>query len=293
MAARAIWKGVIRFGKTSLPVKLYSAVHPQGLRFHQFQEGTNARVRNKRVSEKTGKEVPYEDIVKGYEVKKGQYVMVDPDELAEFAPRSTRTIEIEDFVDLDEIDPIYFERTYYLAPSGDGATKAYALLLKAMEDKQKKLTADSDVAKKAATASETPFAAAAFSPDNLEVAIAGADKLIHTYSAETGQSLDVLAGSAAKGDRDVAACRLDCLHLRQDRRAVGQSIVGDRACALPADALVGAEHECERKVLDSGCRGDGNPTGTRAYGGGGCRRWTRRSARVSAVFGVRSPKVRA
>ena len=135
---RAIWSGSISFGLVNVPVKLYSAVHTQGLSFHQFEEGTNARVRNKRVSEKTGKEVDYDDIVKGYEVKKGQYVMVEPDELAEFAPRATRTIDIEDFVALDEIDPIYFDATYYLAPeNSDGARKAYALLQKAMEEQGK------------------------------------------------------------------------------------------------------------------------------------------------------------
>ncbi len=135
---RAIWSGSISFGLVNVPVKLYSAVHSQGLSFHQFQEGTNARVRNKRVSEKTGKEVAYEDIVKGYEVEKGHYVMVDPDELAEFNPRATRTIEIEDFVALDDIDPIYYDNTYFLAPEdSDGARKAYALLLKAMDDQGK------------------------------------------------------------------------------------------------------------------------------------------------------------
>jgi DNA end-binding protein Ku len=135
---RAIWSGSISFGLVNVPVKLYSAVHSQGLSFHQFEEGTNARVRNKRVSEKTGKEVAYDDIVKGYEVKKGQYVMVEPDELAEFNPRTTRTIEIEDFVALADIDPIYYDNTYFLAPEdSEGARKAYALLLKAMEEQGK------------------------------------------------------------------------------------------------------------------------------------------------------------
>ena len=135
---RAIWSGSISFGLVNVPVKLYSAVHSQGLSFHQFQEGTNARVRNKQVSEKTGREVAYEDIVKGYEVEKGHYVMVDPDELAQFNPRATRTIDIEDFVALDDIDPIYYDNTYFLAPEdSDGARKAYALLLKAMDDQKK------------------------------------------------------------------------------------------------------------------------------------------------------------
>jgi DNA end-binding protein Ku len=135
---RAIWSGSISFGLVNVPVKLYSAVHHQGLSFHQFQEGTNARVRNKRVSEKTGKEVAYEDIVKGYEITKGKYVMVEPEELADFAPRATRTIDIEDFVALEDIDPIFYDSTYYLAPEkSDGAKKAYALLRKAMEDQGK------------------------------------------------------------------------------------------------------------------------------------------------------------
>jgi DNA end-binding protein Ku len=133
---RAIWSGSISFGLVNVPVKLYSAVHHQDLSFHQFQEGTNARIRNKRVSEKTGKEVDYDDIVKGYEVSKGKYVMVEPEELAEFAPRATRTIDIEDFVCLADIDPIYYDATYYLAPDkSEGARKAYGLLHKAMEDK--------------------------------------------------------------------------------------------------------------------------------------------------------------
>jgi DNA end-binding protein Ku len=113
-------------------------VHHQDLAFHQFQEGTNARIRNKRVSEKTGREVDYDDIVKGYEVEKGHYVMLDPDELAEFTPRATRTIDIEDFVSLADIDPIYYDATYYLAPDkSDGARKAYGLLREAMEDEGK------------------------------------------------------------------------------------------------------------------------------------------------------------
>ena len=135
---RAIWSGSISFGLVNVPVKLYSAIHHQDISFHQFQEGTNARVRNKRVSEKTGKEVAYDDIVKGYEVTKGQYVMVEPDELAGFAPRATRTIDIEDFVALDDIDPIYYDATYYLAPEkSEGAHKAYVLLRRAMEDQGK------------------------------------------------------------------------------------------------------------------------------------------------------------
>src|SRR5438874_3087682 len=134
--ARAIWSGTISFGLVNVPVKLYSAVHSKELQFHQFDPKGN-RIRQKRVSEKTGKEVEYSDIVKGYEVKKGQYVMVDPDELASYRPESTKTIEISDFVSLDEIDPIYYDTTYYLAPDGTAAAKPYNLLLESMEKQAK------------------------------------------------------------------------------------------------------------------------------------------------------------
>jgi DNA end-binding protein Ku len=135
---RAIWSGAISFGLVAVPVKLYPATEQKDIRFHQFKGGTRQRIRNKRVSEQTGREVEYEDIVKGYEAEKGKYVIVTPEELASVAPEKTRTIEIEDFVDLPDIDPIYFEKTYYLAPEDEaGAKKAYALLLKAMADEGK------------------------------------------------------------------------------------------------------------------------------------------------------------
>ncbi len=134
--ARAIWSGTISFGLVNVPVKLYSAVHSKDLQFHQFDPKGN-RIRQKRVSEKSGREVDYSEIVKGYEVKKGQYVMVDPSELDAYRPESTKTIEISDFVDLEEIDPIYYENTYYLAPDGKAAEKAYNLLLQSMEKQGK------------------------------------------------------------------------------------------------------------------------------------------------------------
>jgi DNA end-binding protein Ku len=136
--ARPIWTGSISFGLVNVPVKVYSAVRQQDLHFNQFDPNGN-RIRYKRVSEKTGREVDYGDIVKGYEVTKGKYVMVDPEELEAFEPRATRTVDIEDFVDLDEIDPIYYEHTYFLVPAekGGGAAKAYRLLLEAMEQQGK------------------------------------------------------------------------------------------------------------------------------------------------------------
>ena len=134
--ARAIWSGAISFGLVNVPVKLFSATSPKGVRFHQLSGKTGARIRQKRVDESTGDEVAYEDIVKGYELSPDRYVLIDPDELDALDPKTTRTIDIEDFVDLAEIDPIYFDHSYYLAPSAGGA-KAYRLLLEAMRESGK------------------------------------------------------------------------------------------------------------------------------------------------------------
>jgi len=133
---RPIWSGAISFGLVTVPVKLYPAVQPKGVSFHQVDEASGSRIKYKRVSEKTGRDVPYERIKKGYEVDDGSYVVIDPKELEKFAPEATRRIDITDFVDLDEIDPIYYEHTYFLAPD-KGGDKAYSLLLKAMEDGNK------------------------------------------------------------------------------------------------------------------------------------------------------------
>jgi DNA end-binding protein Ku len=117
----------------NVPVKLHTATEEKDVHFNQFQEKTGHRIRLKRVSEETGREVDYEDIVKGYEVSKGKFVIVTPDELESVDPGPLRTIEIEDFVDLHEIDPIYFVKTYYVVPDkGEGARRAYALLREAM-----------------------------------------------------------------------------------------------------------------------------------------------------------------
>jgi DNA end-binding protein Ku len=134
--ARAIWSGSISFGLLNVPVKLYSAVSKQTVRFRELREDDGARIRHKRVAEADGKEVPYEKIVKGYEYAPDQYVVLTRDELAELDPKRTRAIEIQDFVDLDDIDPIYFEQPYFLGPD-KGAARAYALLVQAMTESRK------------------------------------------------------------------------------------------------------------------------------------------------------------
>ncbi|HEY1508464.1 MAG TPA: Ku protein [Solirubrobacteraceae bacterium] len=134
--ARAIWSGAISFGLVNVPVKLYSATSPKSVRFHQLSSKTGARIRQKRVDPTTDEEVPYEEIVKGYEITPEHYVLISTDELDALDPKATRTIDIEEFVDLAEIDPIYYDHSYYLAPAAGGA-KAYRLLGDAMRESGK------------------------------------------------------------------------------------------------------------------------------------------------------------
>ncbi len=131
--ARAIWSGAISFGLVNVPVKLYAATSPKAVRFNQISVKTGARIKQKRVDASTGEEVPFEDIAKGYELGPDRYVVIDQGELDALDPKATHTIDIEEFVDLAEIDPIYYDHSYYLAPSAGGA-KAYRLLLEAMHE---------------------------------------------------------------------------------------------------------------------------------------------------------------
>src|SRR5712692_8211197 len=110
--ARAIWSGSISFGLVNIPVKLFSAVSHKEVRFHMVHDADGARIQEKRVCSADGREVPWEHIAKGYEISKGRVVMITPEELQALDPKATKTIDIEQFVDLQQIDPIYFEQTY-------------------------------------------------------------------------------------------------------------------------------------------------------------------------------------
>jgi DNA end-binding protein Ku len=134
--ARTIWSGSISFGLLNVPVKLYSAVARRGISLRELRESDGARIRHRRVAEGTDEEVPYEKIVKAFEITPDRYVPLTKDEMAALAPQKTRAIEVQDFVDLEQIDPIYFDSPYYLGPA-DGAEKAYSLLAKAMEESGK------------------------------------------------------------------------------------------------------------------------------------------------------------
>jgi DNA end-binding protein Ku len=133
MATRAMWKGAISFGLVTVPVSLSVAVRPKDVQFHQVHDKDGGRIREKRVCEVDGKEVPYEHVAKGYEVAKGEIVVIGRDELKAVDPVADKTIAVEQFVELPEIDPLYFDRTYFVAPDGKAASHAYALFTAVLE----------------------------------------------------------------------------------------------------------------------------------------------------------------
>jgi DNA end-binding protein Ku len=133
---QAIWTGSISFGLVQVPVRLVGATKSKDVSFNQLEEGTGARIRYKKVSDATGEEVTPDRIKKGYEISKGRYVMIEPDDLDSLRPKGSHAIEIEEFVDLDEIDPVYFEQPYYLVPDKTGG-KPYKLLVEAMTELNK------------------------------------------------------------------------------------------------------------------------------------------------------------
>jgi DNA end-binding protein Ku len=133
---RAIWSGSISFGLVNIPIKLYNAVSKKSVAFNQIDARTNSRIRMKRVSAADGEEVPQTEIVKGYELSPGRYVTIRPDELDALEPEATRAVDLEEFVELADIDPIFYDSPYYVAPA-KGSEKPYALLVRAMEESGK------------------------------------------------------------------------------------------------------------------------------------------------------------
>ena len=197
--ARAIWTGSISFGLLNVPVRLYSAVSRKNVSFRELRASDSSRIRHKRVAEADGEEVPYEEIVKGYEIAPEQYVVLTRDELEELDPQKTKAIEIQDFVDLDEIDPIYFDHPYYLGPD-KGAEKAYALLIKAMSDSNKVAIARFVLRNRENLAAIRPmgkvltmatmrFADEVVSPDELEDVVPANGRKLEKREVEMAQQL--------------------------------------------------------------------------------------------------------
>jgi DNA end-binding protein Ku len=135
--ARAIWSGSVSFGLVNIPVKVYAGVRDHSVHFHQLDKKSGSRIRYEKVAEKTGREVDAAQIDLGYEAEKGKLVVVNPKELEELRPRTTRTIDITDFLELSAVDPVYYNRTYWLVPDGNAAGRAYWLLVAAMEDRDR------------------------------------------------------------------------------------------------------------------------------------------------------------
>jgi DNA end-binding protein Ku len=134
--ARGVWTGSITFGLVSVGVKALTAVRDHDIHFHQIEKGTGSRIGNQKISKESGEPVESDDIELGYEISSGHHVVFDPKEVDELRPRSTRVLAVTDFVDLASIDPVFFERTYWLAPTDEGAAHAYRLLAAAMEQSQ-------------------------------------------------------------------------------------------------------------------------------------------------------------
>jgi DNA end-binding protein Ku len=135
--ARPIWTGVISFGLVSVPVKAYSATRDREIRFHQIERGSGARIKNEKISAATGEAVADDDIIMGYELSPGRHVTFEREEVAALRPASTKAVQVLDFVQLDAVDPVYFDKTYWLGPDGPAAVEPYELLLEAMEQRER------------------------------------------------------------------------------------------------------------------------------------------------------------
>jgi DNA end-binding protein Ku len=231
---RAIWSGAISFGLVNIPVKLYSAVSRKTVRFHQIDAESGQRIRQQRVNPASGDEIPYEQIVKGYEISPDRYVTITPEELESLEPQKTRTIDIEEFVDLEQIDPIFYDHPYYLAPD-KGAAKAYKLLLDAMAEADKVAIArvvirskESLVALRAhegAITMETMlFPDEVVNPESIEE-IAGADGDVQTTKRELDMAKQLI--ESLSGDFDPSGYRDEYREAVLDlieRKAAGETI---------------------------------------------------------------------
>jgi DNA end-binding protein Ku len=231
---RAIWSGAISFGLVNIPVKLYSAVSRKTVRFHQIDAESGQRIRQQRVNPESGDEVPYEQIVKGYEISPDKYVTITPEELEALEPQKTRTIDIEEFVDLEQIDPIYYDHPYYLAPD-KGAAKAYRLLLDALEQADKVAIARVVIRSKenlvalrahdgAITMETMLFPDEVIEPDSIDE-LAGADGDVKTTKRELDMAKQLI--ESLSGDFDPKAYRDEyrerVLELIE-RKAAGETI---------------------------------------------------------------------
>lgn len=267
--ARAIWTGAISFGMVTVPVKLYSAINRKAVRFHQLNGKTGVRIAQKRVDPQSGDEVPYEDIVKGYEIAPDRYVVIEPGELEALEPKKTKTIEIEDFVEISQIDPIFYDHPYYLAP-GPGGAKPYKLLAEAMRETGKVAIARVVIRSKEALVALRPigdalgmstmiFADEVLSPERLdEIKDAEEVKTTKRELDIAKQLVESLAGDFDP-DRYHDAYRDQVLEMIE-RKAQGKQIAVQpepEEVAAPAPDLMGALKASLEAVKAREAAGDG------------------------------------
>jgi DNA end-binding protein Ku len=267
--ARAIWSGTISFGLLNVPVKLYSAVSRKTIRFNELRESDSSRIRHKRVAEADDKEVPYEEIVRGYEITPDRYVVFSRDELDKLTPEKTRAIEIQDFVDIEQIDPIYFDSPYYLAPA-EGAEKAYGLLVKAMANSGKAAIARFVLRNKEHLAAIRPmdsaltlttmrFADEVVSPKELDDVIPDSSPRVEKAEREMAEKLiDSLAGDF-KPDKYRDEYREQLLSLIEQKAAGKTVVAADVEEPEPTKApdLMAALEESLAAVKGEDLGGDG------------------------------------
>jgi DNA end-binding protein Ku len=303
--ARAIWSGSISFGLLNVPVRLYSAVSRKSVSFRELRAGDKSRIRHKRVAESDGEEVPYEEIVKGYEVAPEQFVVLTREELEELDPKRTRAIEIQDFVDLDEIDPIYFDHPYYLGPD-KGAEKPYALLVKAMSDERKVAIARFVLRNREHLAAIRPmekvltmatmrFADEVVSPEELgEDVIPEDGRKLDKREIDMAKQLIAQLSSKFKADKYRDEYREELLDLIE-RKARGEEVVeavSEEPKPTKAPDLMAALEESLAAVkgepLAAGAKGDGGSKRTGARRSGARRKTTAKSGSNSKSSRSRS-----
>jgi len=265
--ARAIWSGTISFGLLNVPVRLYSAVARRSIALREIRESDSARIKHRRVAEGTDEEVPYEDIVKAYELAPGQYVPLSKDEMAALAPEKTRAIDVQDFVDIEEIDPMYFDSPYYLGPAA-GAEKAYSLLAAAMESSGKAAIArfvfrnkEHLAALRASdgvlTLTTMRFHDEVVAPAELEDALPGKKPKVARREQEMAEQLIDSLSTRFKPDAYRDEYREELLALIE-RKAEGKEIVAAEAeapKATKAPDLMAALEESIAAVKDKGVKG--------------------------------------
>ena len=303
--ARAIWSGSISFGLLNVPVRLYSAVSRKSVSFRELRASDKSRIRHKRVAESDGEEVPYEEIVKGYEVAPEQFVVLTREELEELDPKRTRAIEIQDFVDLDQIDPIYFDHPYYLGPD-KGAEKPYALLVKAMSDERKVAIARFVLRNREHLAAIRPmekvltmatmrFADEVVSPEELgEDVIPEDGRKLDKREIDMAKQLIAQLSSKFKADKYRDEYREELLDLIE-RKARGEEVVeavSEEPKPTKAPDLMAALEESLAAVkgepLAAGAKGDGGSKRTGARRSGARRKTTAKSGSNSKSSRSRS-----